>query len=108
FVPGPRDDWFAPAALAALSATAYEVTTESNRVGVRLRGEALERSVRGELPSEGLARGSIQVPPSGQPVVFLADHPVTGGYPVIGVVVDRNTDLVGQLRPGQRVRFAAT
>ncbi len=104
-IPGPRDDWFAPSAVEALGAAAYDVTPDSNRVGVRLRGRTLERAARGELPSEGLARGAIQVPPTGQPLVFLADHPVTGGYPVIGVVVDADTDLVGQLRPGQRVRL---
>ncbi len=105
-VPGPREDWFAASAIEALGAAAYDVTPDSNRVGVRLRGRPLERTARGELPSEGLARGAIQVPPEGQPVIFLADHPVTGGYPVIAVVVDADTDLVGQLRPGQRVRFS--
>ena len=55
-----------------------------------------------ELPSEGLVRGAIQVPSSGQPLIFLADHPVTGGYPVIAVLTDRDADHAGQLRPGER------
>ena len=58
-----------------------------------------------ELPTEGVALGSIQVPPSGQPVVFLADHPITGGYPVVGVVEDADIDRLGQARPGQHIQF---
>jgi allophanate hydrolase subunit 2 len=57
------------------------------------------------LPSEGLLRGAIQVPPNGQPVLFLADHPVTGGYPVIAVVDDAGVDLAAQARPGDVVRI---
>jgi biotin-dependent carboxylase-like uncharacterized protein len=104
-MPGPRDDWFTPAALAVLTSTAYEVTPQSNRVGIRLSGQPLERSQSGELPSEGMVSGALQVPPSGQPVVFLADHPVTGGYPVIAVVWEQDVSLAAQARPGQRLRF---
>ncbi|QZY29212.1 biotin-dependent carboxyltransferase family protein [Nocardioides coralli] len=104
-VPGPRRDWFAPDAWARLTSGSYGVGAESNRVGVRLEGEALRREREGELPSEGMVRGALQVPPSGQPVLFLADHPVTGGYPVIGYVVDEDVDRCSQLRPGQEVRL---
>ncbi|GIH24523.1 allophanate hydrolase [Acrocarpospora phusangensis] len=102
---GPRDDWFTPEALDELCAEPYEVSSDSNRVGVRLTGRALTRSRQGELPSEGMVAGAVQVPPNGQPIVFLADHPPTGGYPVVGVV--RATDLpaVAQCRPGTRIRF---
>lgn len=106
---GPRDDWFDDAAFAALAAQAWEVTPRSDRVGVRLAGDPLMRAAAyrdEELPSEGLARGAIQVPPAGQPVLFLADHPLTGGYPVIGVVIDADLDRAAQLPPGARVRFA--
>jgi biotin-dependent carboxylase-like uncharacterized protein len=106
-MPGPRDDWFTPAALTVLTSNAYEVTAQSNRVGIRLSGAALERSRSGELPSEGMVCGALQVPPSGQPVLFLADHPVTGGYPVIAVVVEQDICLAAQARPGQRLRFHA-
>ena len=58
-----------------------------------------------ELPSEGMVRGAIQVPPTGQPTLFLADHPVTGGYPVIAVVVPAHVDRAAQVRPGQSIRF---
>ncbi|MCE5290181.1 MAG: 5-oxoprolinase/urea amidolyase family protein, partial [Nocardiaceae bacterium] len=105
FVPGPRADWFSADALAKLTGQSWEVTSDSNRVGLRLKGNPLERTQSGELPTEGMTRGSLQVPPNGQPVLFLADHPVTGGYPVIGTVLDADTDLAGQLAPGNRIRF---
>lgn len=105
FVPGPRADWFSAESLASLAGQWWEVTSDSNRIGMRLKGSPLERVQSGELPSEGMTRGSLQVPPNGQPVLFLADHPVTGGYPVIGTVLDADTDLAGQLAPGNRIRF---
>ncbi|WP_432491757.1 5-oxoprolinase/urea amidolyase family protein [Kineococcus gypseus] len=103
---GPRTDWFTPAALETLTSQEWEVTARSDRVGTRLAGAVpLERARGGELPSEGAVTGAIQVPPDGQPVLFGPDHPLTGGYPVIGAVVDAHLDLVGQLPPGARVRF---
>lgn len=103
---GPRDDWFTAAALATLTAQEWTATPRSDRVGIRLEGAVpLERSVGGELPSEGAVTGAIQVPPDGQPVLFLPDHPLTGGYPIIGALTDRSLDLAGQLPPGARVRF---
>ncbi|MBB2913201.1 allophanate hydrolase subunit 2 [Streptosporangium becharense] len=104
-LPGPRDDWFAPGALAVLCGGPYEVGQDSNRVGVRLSGAALERARPGELPSEGMVAGAVQVPPGGQPIVFLADHPPTGGYPVIAVLTSASLAGAAQLRPGDRVRF---
>lgn len=103
---GPRDDWFTPAALQTLTSQEWSVTARSDRVGVRLQGDvALERTRDGELPSEGAVTGAIQVPPDGQPVLFLPDHPLTGGYPIIGAVIDRDLDRAGQLPPGARIRF---
>lgn len=103
---GPRDDWFTAAALGMLTGQEWTVTPRSDRVGIRLEGAVpLERSVSGELPSEGAVTGAIQVPPDGQPVLFLPDHPLTGGYPIIGALTDRSLDLAGQLPPGVRVRF---
>jgi biotin-dependent carboxylase-like uncharacterized protein len=108
-LPGPRLDWFGEAGWAALTGRRWTVTSASNRVGLRLDGEPLQRLRAGELPSEGMVRGALQVPPSGLPVLFLADHPVTGGYPVIGYVADRpldsDVDRCAQLRPGQQLRF---
>ena len=107
--PGPRADWFGAAGWAALTGQAWRVTSESNRVGLRLDGPPLTRLREGELPSEGMVRGALQMPPSGAPVLFLADHPTTGGYPVIGYVADlprsSDVDRCAQLRPGQSVRF---
>ena len=102
---GPRDDWFTSAGIDTLVSSPWEVTPDSNRVGMRLSGEPLERAAEGELPSEGVVRGALQVPPSGLPTLFLADHPVTGGYPVVAVVLDADTDVAAQLRPGQALRF---
>lgn len=110
-VPGPRDDWFGEEGLRSLTETSWEVTPHSDRVGVRLAGEVLKRSADyrdRELPSEGTVTGALQVPPDGQPVLFLADRPLTGGYPVIGVVHGRDLDLAAQLPPGARVRFTTT
>ncbi|MFD5224297.1 carboxyltransferase domain-containing protein [Microbacterium sp. NPDC058342] len=103
---GPRDEWFTAAALQTLADQEWAVTPRSDRVGIRLHGDVpLERAVAGELPSEGAVNGAIQVPPDGQPVLFLPDHPLTGGYPIIGALTDRCLDLAGQLPPGARVRF---
>lgn len=103
--PGPRRDWFDDEAWTLLTSQAWGVGSESNRVGVRLEGEPLARLREGELISEGMLRGALQVPPSGQPVLFLSDHPVTGGYPVIGYVDDLDVDRCAQLRPGQSLRL---
>lgn len=103
--PGPRRDWFTDDAWASLLNQGYTVTAQSNRVGLRLDGVPLERANTGELSSEGMVRGALQIPLSGMPVLFLADHPVTGGYPVVGYVIDDDVDRCGQLRTGQTLRF---
>ena len=103
---GPRDDWLAD--VDALTTTTWTTSSHSDRVGIRLAGEALQRHdsrMGQELPSEGVARGSIQVPPSGEPVIFLADHPVTGGYPVVAVLLDEDIDRVAQAVPRQQIRI---
>ncbi|MDX6277577.1 MAG: hypothetical protein QOJ72_1705 [Nocardioidaceae bacterium] len=102
---GPRDDWFAADSVRQLLESRWEVGSASDRIGVRLSGPTLERTRSEELPSEPCVRGSIQVTADGQPIVFGPDHPVTGGYPVIAVVVDAHTDRLAQARPGQAVRF---
>ena len=144
FVPGPREDWFAVKGhnpgLSALQQLTWEVSEDSNRVGIRLvspgGGETplasrpaaaapaftpeaapgggeeepeppIRRTRTGELPSEPVVRGAIQVPGSGEPILFLADHPVTAGYPIIGVVVREDLGLAAQLPPGAEVRFQA-
>jgi len=117
---GPRADWFSPAAQDAFFTVEWRGATESDRIGVRLEAARapahaagvrphpvplLERAVTHELPSEPMVAGAVQVPPDGRPTVLLADHPVTGGYPVIAVVSDASLDTFAQLRPGQPVTF---
>ncbi|MFF1511804.1 biotin-dependent carboxyltransferase family protein [Streptomyces sp. NPDC058326] len=104
---GPRDDWFTADALRTLATRAYRVSPASNRIGLRLEGPALERALPGELASEGMVLGAVQVPPDGRPVVFLADHPTTGGYPVVGVVREADLGAAAQAVPGTPVRFVA-
>ncbi|MGC1282376.1 MAG: biotin-dependent carboxyltransferase family protein, partial [Streptosporangiaceae bacterium] len=104
-VPGPRDDWFAPDALRELCAGTYVVTPASDRTGLRLDGPALPFAGRGELLSEGVVTGALQVPHGGRPILLLADHPVTGGYPVIATVLSADIGLAAQLRPGGKLRF---
>lgn len=100
-LPGPRAEWLADDDLPG----EWTVAPDSNRVGVRLTGHAWARARTGELRSEGVVRGAVQLPPDGRPVIFGPDRPTTGGYPVVGVLTDASCDLLAQLRPGQRVRF---
>ena len=103
---GPRENWFTERARSLLLAQPWTVTQDTDRVGIRLDGsEPLTRAIDSELPSEGTILGSLQVPPSGQPVLFLADHPVTGGYPVIAVVTAADVCAAAQLTPGTTVHF---
>lgn len=102
--PGPRDDWLVERD--ALVHTIWMASDRSDRVGMRLEGRPLRyRSPDRVLPSEGATRGAIQVPPNGLPVILGPDHPVTGGYPVVGVIADEDIDKVAQVRPGQYVRL---
>ena len=105
--PGPRADWFGPEAHELLLTAGWEVANESNRSGARLNGPCLPRRREGELLSEGLVEGAVQVRHSGLPMIMLADHPTTGGYPVIAVVAAEDLPKVAQARPGQKIRFRA-
>lgn len=103
-LPGPHAGWFTSEALDLLDGASYSVLPASNRIGLRLSGPVLERRDPGrELASEPMVLGSVQVPPSGQPVVFLADHPTTGGYPVIAVVRTDDLPVCAQARPGEQL-----
>lgn len=106
-LPGPHDGWFPRGALDRLCATRYEITPESNRMGYRLRGAgAVPRDAR-EMISEATVPGGLQVPPSGQPILLLADRQVTGGYPIIATVITADLPVVGQLAPGDWIEFDA-
>lgn len=106
--PGPRRDWFEPDAIEVLHRTRWTVAARSDRTGVRLDGPALARSRTDELPSEGMVPGAIQVSPDGAPTILAVDAPVTGGYPVIAVVLPRSLDRLAQVRPGQGVLLRPT
>ncbi|MCW2834452.1 MAG: Allophanate hydrolase [Nocardioides sp.] len=105
---GPRDDWFTTASCHTLLTEPWTATAVGNRIGMRLAGPVLERVVSRELSSEGVVRGALQVPPGGRPTLMLADHPVTGGYPVIAVVVDADMDRAANIRPGDTLFFEET
>lgn len=104
-VAGPRLDWLGPDALGLLGGSTYEVSPASNRTGLRLSGPPLPRLTGRELPSEGMVTGSIEVPPDGQPILLLADHPTVGGYPVIAVLASTDIGRAAQLRPGDKISF---
>jgi biotin-dependent carboxylase-like uncharacterized protein len=107
-LPGPRDDALTAEALRTLTSSPYVVSGSSDRTGVRLVGPALQRISDDELLSEGVVPGAVQVPPDGQPIVFLANCPTTGGYPVIAVVRPEDLAHAAQARPGSAVRFSVT
>ena len=109
-LPGPRASWVGgwEGDLGGLLSGRWHVSGHSDRIGLRLSGSRVVRHHAwrdAELASEGIVRGAVQVPPSGEPVVFLADHPVTGGYPVVAVLTASACDRAAQLRPGDPVRL---
>ncbi|RLZ08204.1 5-oxoprolinase/urea amidolyase family protein [Acinetobacter sp. 2JN-4] len=103
---GPRMDWFTPESMDLLLDQSWLVTADSNRIGLRLVGDKpLQRQIKQELPSEGCCTGAIQIPPNGQPVLFMNDHPITGGYPVIAAVAPYHLDLIAQVAAGCYIQF---
>ena len=102
--PGPRVDWFVEGALGELWRSTWTVTA-SSRIGVRLDGPVIARVDERELPSEGLVAGAVQIPPDGHPIVMGPDHPVTGGYPVIGIVRAADLAMVLDRPVGSRIGF---
>ncbi len=102
---GPHPEVLGQSGIDQLGRTEWAVTAESDRTGLRLSGPPLARDAESQWPVEGLVRGAVQLPPSGRPVVLLADHPVTGGYPAVAALDDVSCDRAAQLRPGDRVRL---
>lgn len=105
-VAGPQADHFSAAALTAFVAGDYRVTTEADRMGVRLEGPVLEHAGAREIVSDATVPGSIQVPGNGQPIVLLADAQTAGGYPKIATVIGADIARLAARRPGEAVRFA--
>ena len=104
---GPQADRFTAAGLAAFLEADWRVLPESDRMAYRLDGPAIEHAAGFNILSDGIVRGSIQVPGTGRPLVMQADHQTTGGYPKIATVISADTGALAQLAPGRRVRFVA-
>jgi len=105
---GPQWDWFSTESRQAFFTSTYKVAEESNRMGLRLEGTALtlqNESSGGEMLSEGVALGAIQIPESGKPIVLFVEQQTTGGYPKIANVISADMSSVGQLRPRDEIRF---
>ena len=107
FTRGPRAEYLSDEAQTLFESARWTVTSDINRVGARLEGPQLEYAADEQLPSEGMLVGSVQVPASGQPIVFLANHPPSGGYPIVGVVVSADVAKIAQAPPGKVLRFIA-
>jgi antagonist of KipI len=105
-IPGPHDERFTAAAHRVFTSARFTVTPDSNRMGYRLAGPVLERGDTTEMLSDGTPVGSIQVPPSGLPILLMADRQTTGGYPKIATVITADLPLAGQLAPGDWIEFA--
>jgi antagonist of KipI len=105
-IPGPQAEWFEPDALTVLSRERFRVSPRSNRMGYRLEGPALARSREGELISEPVGIGAIQVPAAGEPILLMADRQTAGGYPKIAHVIMADLPLAGQVAPGECIEFA--
>lgn len=103
---GPQDDYFSPDSIAGFFADTYTCTREADRMGIRLDGPALSHVKGYDIVSDGIVTGAIQVPGNGRPILLLADHQTTGGYPKVGTVISADVPRLGRLRPGDAVRFA--
>lgn len=101
-----QHDWFGTEAFGKLMSCSYMVTEESNRCGLRLKGEPISPRIRSQLLTEGVSLGAIQVPQDGQPIILFVDQQTTGGYPKIANIISADMHRVGQLRPRDQVRFA--
>lgn len=102
---GPQQDFFTQASIERFFASSYSITTDADRMGVRLEGEKLSHVSGHDIVSDGIVTGAIQVPGSGLPIILLADHQTTGGYPKLGTVISADLPRVGRMRPGDQVRF---
>lgn len=104
-IAGPQQDMFTEAGLETFYHTAYRMTPESDRMGMRLDGEAIGSRNGVDIVSDGIVFGSVQVPRSGLPIILMADHQTTGGYAKIAVVCSFDLPLLAQLSPGAVIRF---
>jgi antagonist of KipI len=103
--PGPQSDWFPEAAQKIIYASTYRVAEESNRMGLRLEGEAIQEGAYGEMITEGVSIGAVQVPSGGLPIILFVEQQTTGGYAKIANVISADLSSLGQLRPRDEIRF---
>ncbi|HJU15074.1 MAG TPA: biotin-dependent carboxyltransferase family protein [Stellaceae bacterium] len=104
---GPQEDYFTEEAIAVLFGATFRVSPSADRMGIRLDGPKLRHRAGWDIVSDAIATGAIQVPGSGQPILLLADHQTTGGYPKIATVISPDLSVVGRRRPGDAIRFVA-
>jgi antagonist of KipI len=102
---GPQTEWFSPASVARFYESTYTVTEDSNRMGLRLQGAELDTPHSGQMTSEGVSLGAIQVPAGGQPIILFVEQQTTGGYPKIANIISADLPSIGQLRPRDEIRF---
>ena len=102
---GPQDYRFTAAAKENLITTPYQITPVLNRMGMRLDGMALAHIDNADIPSDGIVKGSIQVPGNGIPIILMADHQTTGGYTKIATVISADLPQLARMRPGQSITF---
>jgi antagonist of KipI len=106
-VMGPQQDFFSPKGIETFLSQDYTISTQSDRMGYRCEGTSIESLTDQSFISDGIVNGAIQVPAGGQPIIMMADHQTTGGYPKIGVVISADLPLAAQTQPGGRVRFVS-
>jgi len=102
---GPQSDWFPQSSLRAFCENTYRVAEESNRMGLRLEGHSIARESSGEMITEGVSLGAIQITASGLPIILFVEQQTTGGYPKIANVISADLHSLGQLRPRDEIRF---
>ena len=106
-IPGPQDDAFTPAGMAHFFTEEYTVSQTSDRMGIRLEGTSVESHNGVDIISDAVTSGSVQIPPSGMPLIMMADRQTTGGYAKIATVISADLDSLAQARPGCHIRFHA-
>ncbi|WP_029319016.1 biotin-dependent carboxyltransferase family protein, partial [Butyrivibrio sp. AE3004] len=104
-IPGPQDDYFSENGLIDFFNTSYKVSTDIDRMGIRLDGKEVEANAPTDIVSDGITFGSIQVTSSGMPIILMADHQTTGGYAKIATVISEDLQFLAQARPGDVIRF---